>query len=137
MGKKILLAVGTTMVCLLVAEMALRLLGVAPGVTRLQVDLPHGSFQSSRNAVLRYEPRPGSPGVSAYGIRDRDYDQNKPDGGLRILVIGDSVGYGFCNDREVLPLDSLFMKRLEKNLQQVESAPVEVINLSVSGYGTV
>ncbi len=137
MGKKILLAIGALLVCLLLAEGALRLLGVAPGITRLEVDLPHGSFESSRNPVLRYVPRPGSKGVNSYGIRDHDYDLKKPQGTVRILVIGDSIGYGFCNDREALDLDSLFMKKLEQSLQKTFPSPVEVINLCVSGYDTV
>ena len=137
MGKKISLAVGTTLVGLLLMELVIRLFGSAPGVTRLQVDLPHGTFQSSRNALLRYEPRPGSPGVNAYGIRDRDYDLEKPAGGLRLMVIGDSIGYGFCNDHESIALDDLFMKQLERNLRQQSDVPIDVINLCVSGYDTV
>ncbi len=137
MGKKIILAASTTLFCLLFAEMLVRLLGMAPGVTRLEIDLPHGTFQASRNAVLRYEPRPGSQGVNDYGIRDHDYDMNKAEGSLRILVIGDSIGYGFCNDHESLLLNDLFMKRLEKSLQKTFPVPVEVINLCVSGYDTV
>jgi lysophospholipase L1-like esterase len=137
MIKKIALALVSTVVFLLAAEIILRLLGIAPGVTRLRVDMPHGSFQSSRNPVLGYEPRPGSPGINDYGIRDRDYDFDKPPGGLRIVTIGDSVGYGFCNDWEVLDLDSLFMKQLERNLQQKSRGPVEAINLCVSGYDAV
>lgn len=136
-GKKILLATGALLFSLLAAELILRLLGIAPGVNRLQIDLPHGTFQSSSNAVLRYEPRPGSPGVNAYGIRDHDYDLDKPEGTLRLIVIGDSIGYGFCNDSESLPLDDLFMKRLEQMLGRNAQVPVEVINLSVSGYDTV
>lgn len=137
MGKKISLALGTILFCLLLVEMMVRLMGMAPGVNRLEVDLAHGSFQSSRNPVLRYEPRPGSQGVSDYGIRDRDYSKAKPDGTIRILVIGDSIGYGFCTDNEALLLDDLFMKKLERSLQKTFPTPVEVINLCVSGYDTV
>jgi len=137
MMKKISLAVASTVLFLLAAEIVLRLLGTAPGVTRLQVDLPQGSFQSSRNAVLGYELRPNSPGINAYGIRDHDYDLAKPADGLRIVVIGDSVGYGFCNDREMLALDDLFSKRLEQSLRAASPSPVEVINLCVSGYDSV
>jgi lysophospholipase L1-like esterase len=137
MAKKLSLAAASTVLFLLLAEIVLRVLGSAPGVTRLQVDLPQGSFQSSRNPLLGYEPRPNSPGVNAYGIRDRDYDRSKPAGGLRIVVIGDSVGWGFCNDHELLALDDLFSKRLEKSLQAASPAPVEVINLCVSGYDAV
>ncbi len=125
------------MAFLLAAEIVLRLLGTAPGVTRLQIDLPHGTFQTSRNPVLRYEPRPGSKGVNDYGIRDHDYNVDKREDTLRILVIGDSIGYGYCNDGQNLFLDDLFMKQLERNMQKSSPTPVEVINLCVSGYDTV
>jgi lysophospholipase L1-like esterase len=137
MLKKISLAIASTVACVLLAEVVVRVLGLAPGVNRIQVDMPYGSFESSSNAVLRYVPRPGSPGINAYGIRDHEYPLQKPASGLRILVIGDSVGYGFCNDREVLAVDSVFPKQLERMLRQSATTPVEVINLCVSGYDTV
>lgn len=137
MLKKLSLTIATVVACLALAEGVVRLLGLAPGINRIGVDMPHGSFESSPNPVLRYVPRPGSPGISAYGIRDRDYPTAKPAGGVRILVIGDSVGYGFCTDREVLAVESVFPKQLESILQESAAAPVEVINLCVSGYDTV
>lgn len=137
MIKKLALAAGSIFICLLLAEIFVRLFALAPGVTRIQVDLLHGSFVSSTNPILRYVPRPGSHGISSYGIRDRHYDEEKPPNGVRIVTIGDSVGYGFCNDREVLSPDQVFAKQLERNLQQSSKSPVEVINLSVSGYDTV
>jgi len=137
MFKKLFLALAAVMAGLLIAEAVVRLLGLAPGVNRIGVDLPHGSFVSSPNPVLRYVPRPGSPGISAYGIRDREYPRQKPAGGVRIAVIGDSVGYGFCNDREVLSPESVFPKQLERLLQGAAPGPVEVVNLCVSGYDTV
>lgn len=51
-------------------------------------------------------------------------------------MIGDSVGYGFCNDREVLAVDDVFAKQLERAYAGSES-PIEAINLRVSGYDTV
>lgn len=137
MGKKILVVAVSTLIGLLTVESGLRLSGTVPGVTRLEINLRHGSFQSSRDPLLRYVPRPGSVGVNSYGIRDHDYDRKKPAGVERILVIGDSIGYGFCNDRESLNLDDLFMKQLERNLRDVGPMPIEVINLCVSGYDTV
>jgi lysophospholipase L1-like esterase len=137
MLKKTALALAGVIVCLLLGEIVVRLAHLAPGVNRIRVDLAYGTFESSTNAVLRYVPSPGSRDISGYGLRDRDYPRAKPRGTKRILVIGDSVGYGFCNDREVLTVDSLFPKQLERGLAQAAAAPVEVINLCVSGYDTV
>lgn len=137
MVKKISLAAASTIVCLLLAEIVVRVLGLAPGISRIRVDMPHGSFESSPNEVLRYVPRPGSPAISAYGIRDRDYPLARQSGGQRVVVIGDSVCYGFCNDRQVLAVESVFPKQLERMLQETAAEPVEVINLCVSGYDTV
>lgn len=137
MGKKILLALGSFILCLLLAEVVLRLLGMAPGINRLEIDLPHGTFQSSLNPVLRYEPRPGSRNVSSYGIRDLDYDIQKPAGTYRILVIGDSIGYGYCHDGDYLMRSDLFMEILEEDLPGQTQQDIEVINLCVSGYDTV
>ena len=124
-------------VCAGLTESIVRLLGLAPEITRIQVDMEHGSFESSLNPVLRYIPKPNSPGINSYGIRDREYSIKKPEGVFRIVVIGDSVGYGFCNDKEVLDVEHLFSKQLERGLQGQKSFPIEVINLCVSGYDTL
>ncbi len=137
MVKKLSLAAAGVLLGLAIAEVVVRLLGLAPGVNRIRVDMPYGSFVSSPDPILRYVPRPGSIGINAYGIRDHDYPLARPAGGLRIVIIGDSVGYGFCNDGEVLGVDSVFPKQLEQMLRQSSSRPVEVINLCVSGYDTV
>lgn len=137
MKNKLLLALAAVVFSLLLGEAAVRLLHLAPGINRIRVDMPYGAFESSTNPVLRYVPSPGSRDVSAYGLRDRDYPRAKPKGTRRILVIGDSVGYGFCNDREVLAVDSVFPKVLERDLAGTGGGPVEVINLCVSGYDTV
>lgn len=136
MLKKTVLACVSIVVCLLLGELAVRLLHLAPGINRIRVDMAHGSFESSTNSVLRYVPSPGSSGISSYGIRDREYPRSKGADTWRILVIGDSVGYGFCNDREVLAVNDVFAKQLERACAGSES-PIEVINLCVSGYDTV
>lgn len=137
MVKKSALAMASVLICLLLSEAAVRLLHMAPGVNRIRVDMPHGSFESTTNTVLRYVPSPGSGDINASGFRDREYPRAKPKGTLRILVIGDSVGYGFCNDRAVIAPEDVFAKQLERNLARSSPVPVEVINLCVSGYDTV
>ncbi|MEN8183555.1 MAG: SGNH/GDSL hydrolase family protein, partial [Myxococcota bacterium] len=70
--------------------------------------------------------------------RDREYPVEKPAGGLRVVVLGDSIGFGYCTARELLPLPALFHERMEATLEQeaASGTPVEFLNLSVSGYGT-
>jgi lysophospholipase L1-like esterase len=85
-------------------------------------------------------PKPGAGDINAYGIRDRDYPIAKEEGTYRIVVIGDSIGFGYCKPQEVLPMEATFVKLIEKQL--VTSPPpgyskLEVINLSVSGYNSV
>jgi hypothetical protein len=57
-----------------------------------------------------------------------------------MIVIGDSIGFGFCTDDESLPVESIFPNQLEKRLNSVDVPGIhkfEVINLSVSGYDTI
>ena len=116
-------------------EVVVRVLELAPEITRIRVDLAHGEFESSDNPVLRYVPRPGSRGVSPQGLRDRVYSIEKPPGVYRVAVLGDSIAYGYCNDEEVLEVGDLFPEVLERTWADAP-IPVEVVNLSVSGYDT-
>jgi hypothetical protein len=125
---------------LAIAETAVRLLHLAPGITKVEVNLKHGQFIESENRILKYIPKPGSPGINAYGIRDYDYPLEKPPHTFRIVVLGDSIGFGYCNDSESLALPDIFPKVLECLLQDSRAdgrQAYEVINLSVSGYDTI
>ena len=120
-------------------ETGVRLLGLAPRIDPIVLDRPYATFISSPNPILRYVPKPGADGISAYGLRDFDYPLAKPDGTYRILVLGDSIAFGYCNPTEFIARDDTFPKVLERRLNDpplpgIER--VEVINLSVSGYDT-
>lgn len=69
--------------------------------------------------------------INSHGMRDREHDVAKPAGTIRILVLGDS----FMEANQVLFEDS-FPSLLEANLRARLGRPVEVINASVSGWGT-
>ena len=127
LGRLGLLAAGL-LLALLLAEGLVRGLGLAPDIGFLSVNRPQGSFVAAMDDVLRYVPMPGSPGVSSQGIRDRDHDI-EPEG-VSVAVLGDSIGWGFCNWDGALPLEEGFPWLLE------EALGVDVINLSVSGYDT-
>jgi len=96
--------------------------------------------------VSFYEPIPGARFVyrrrefsvpiayNTFGMRDRERRTERGSAALcRIALIGDSQ----VEAKEV-PFDSTLGQRLERGLQQaLPSRPVEVLNLGVSGYGTV
>ena len=133
---KPLLLLLTTLLCLGAAELLARRLGLAPEIEPIELDMPYGEFVSSENPALVYQPRAGVGDINAYGIRDREYSLDPPAGTRRIVVLGDSVGFGLCSVMEgALPLDAVFSEVLERELA-ARGQNVEVINLSVSGYNT-
>jgi lysophospholipase L1-like esterase len=91
----------------------------------------------SDDPVLLYEPKPGAGDVNAFGARDFPFDPAKPAGTFRIVVLGDSIGFGYCNDGEALAIADTFPKVLERALRARIGPNVQVVNLSVSGYDTL
>jgi GDSL-like Lipase/Acylhydrolase family len=65
------------------------------------------------------------------GMRDREHPASKPDGVFRILVLGDS----FMEALQV-PYERSFPGLLEQELARATGRRVEIINASVSGWGT-
>jgi hypothetical protein len=65
------------------------------------------------------------------GMRDHEHAVEKPEGALRVLVLGDS----FIEALQV-PFEASFPSLLERELSTRMGRPVEVINASVSGWGT-
>ena len=69
--------------------------------------------------------------TNSAGMRDREHDLTKPPGVRRILVLGDS----FMEAHQV-KFEDAFVTVLERRLTEGARRPVEVINASVSGWGT-
>lgn len=69
--------------------------------------------------------------TNSAGMRDHEHDLNKPPGMYRILVLGDS----FMEANQVR-FEDAFVSVLERRLKEWLRRPVEVINASVSGWGT-
>jgi hypothetical protein len=65
------------------------------------------------------------------GMRDREHARVKPPGVFRILVLGDS----FMEALQV-PFEQSFPSLLERELARATGRRVEVVNASVSGWGT-
>lgn len=68
---------------------------------------------------------------NSYFVRDRDFDQKKKKGRIRIGVIGDSTAMGYG----IKDVNNRFSNILEKKLKDKEF-DVEVYNLGKSGYDT-
>jgi len=109
------------------------LLSLTEGITRIICNQPLYVFDET----LGYVTKPGSVTektetyeanytINKLGYRGEPYDNLKKPGIFRIVLIGDSHGFGWgIND------DETFATIIEKRLRNVE-----IINLSVSGYGT-
>lgn len=68
--------------------------------------------------------------ISSQGLRDREFDLEKPAGVTRVLLLGDSVVDGL-----EVPLENTFAKQLERRFRE-SGRDVEVINGGHYGYGT-
>ena len=88
-----------------------------------------------------YQPRAGFDGITKFGIRvhinsvglrSPEIAMHKPLGCKRVLVLGDSVAFGWG-----VPEEQIFSRRLENALRHQLACPVEVIDAGVTGYATV
>jgi len=76
------------------------------------------------------EPTPIDYVINADGWRGRRYSRSKPAGAFRILVIGDSVAFGYG-----VAAEAAFPAQLERlAAQRAPEARIEVLNLGVGGY---
>jgi lysophospholipase L1-like esterase len=137
---RLLLVAAGTLVGLLLAEGAVRLLDLAPRLAAIEIHGPQASFVASPNPTLKYVPKPGVGDVNADGFRDRSYARRKPPGTSRIVVLGDSIAFGYCNESRTIPVDRIFTNVLEDEWNGDGTGGgdrIEVLNLSVSGYDTL
>jgi lysophospholipase L1-like esterase len=69
--------------------------------------------------------------LNNFGLHDVDRTLEKAAGQYRLLVLGDSFTQAWQ-----VPLDAVFTRLLEQQLQAASSRPVQVINAGVDDYGT-
>jgi hypothetical protein len=127
---------------LLLAASSVAALGLAElGVRWLapqRLDYTRAVFQADDLLVFRLRPGMDGPNsqfeftvrerTNSLGLRDRELGP-KPDGGLRILALGDSYGFGHG-----VELEETYAKRLEERLRGSLDRPVEVINAGVPAW---
>ena len=151
--RKLLYALTTTAIALLLVEGGLRLLGPPPDARRPESYPEHLAFDAglgwqlepgavNQGPILReWEARWGLPPadlsddiISSLGFRDDELADPKPPDQKRILVLGDSSVFG-----SGVVIRDTFTHRLEVALNGGETEPprkVEVINAGVPAYTT-
>ena len=124
-----LLALGAVVLALGGVEVGLRLFYPQPlGVWHQDED----GLALHRPRLVTYLPQFGHVvSINSFGMRDREHTVRKPAGTYRILVLGDS----FLEALQ-LPFEASFPSVLEAQLGKTAGRPVEVVNASVSGWGT-
>lgn len=137
---KILLSIFTIFICLCILEAYSRL-KIPYNMALREVT------KNSNNQEILFELKPNSKviftgqlaklpattiKISSKGIRDYEYTFNKPEDIYRIIILGDSVAFGWG-----VELEQTFAKCLEQRLLRDNGKKkYEVINFSVPGYNT-
>jgi lysophospholipase L1-like esterase len=122
----------STLIAILVSEIALRLMGLGP----MYVSPERDRFWKY-DPLLGWAHEPGQEGIfetpqfrtrvwiNDNGLRDREHAYQRQEDSERILVLGDSFAWGYGVEES-----DRFSERLE------EALGIEVINAGVSGYST-
>jgi hypothetical protein len=115
---ELLLTTLSVLVFLLVAEGAIRLVGV-------------GRTQPTGYAPVNTNRRAMRP-QNAHGYRDRERAIGKPPGVRRVVSLGDSFAWGAS-----VEFEDAYPQRLERGLDRRRREPWEVVNLALPGMNTV
>lgn len=99
---------------------------VEAGDFGIRVNMPNQVYKH-QSPDFKVMMRTNSKGMRS----DVEYPYAKPVGTKRIVVLGDSFGMGY-----EVELEDTFTQVMRQNLIDDMSQNIEVINLSVSGYGT-
>lgn len=128
-----LLLIVSLLLTLLMAEVALRLSGSAGWKVRFQCfdavigkvycDATEGTF--SRTVYSNHLV------INSDGMADREYPVAKPEGTLRVALLGDSF-----TASEYLPTEEKFEGLLERELSRQLGRPVEILNFGISAIET-
>ena len=132
----LLLSLGSTLGALLIAEVAVRIVGYDPLAGAF--DGRDLAIRPSSNPARVYELTPGAEcrlfgcdvSINSHGLRDREFPIEKTPGVTRILALGDSITFG-----NELRVEETWSKRLEAKLTE-RGVQAEILNLGVGGYDT-
>ena len=127
-----LLILGGLLLGLAVAETAIRVYETAGGPKKHDVGIEdpvrhHRWMANAHGRVHGIEYR-----TNSLGLRDREYPEAGPPGGLRILLLGDSFTEG-----STLDFEDTVAKRMERDLAARCRRPHEVINGGNASYSPI
>jgi hypothetical protein len=144
------LAAGSSILVLLAAEGALRLLGLKFGADLMPRTTPSAESTIVQNDRTGYEYKPYSVCAvwsnsmrfeerrNCEGFRGPDYPIEKPAGTFRILTVGDSVVEGFLQPGLDVPFSQTWQQVMEARLNQISTGSktrkFEVMNAGIGGY---
>lgn len=123
---------------LLICEIGVRVMRLAPPVHAIWVTDDDSFYRRSTNPVLNYEIKPGfsreleagKASSNSHGLRDKERAPAKAEGVRRILVLGDSVveGINYVGDEDTITRqwESLY-----------PDGKTEILNFGTSGYCTL
>jgi hypothetical protein len=86
-----------------------------------------GTFVGPRPWPIEFE---APVRINSLGLRGPEVEP-LPEGGLRVLLLGDSMVAGF-----EVPYEETFGAHLERRLERELGVPIQVVNAGVRGYGT-
>jgi lysophospholipase L1-like esterase len=127
--KNVALASFTFFLCLVLAELILRLMGYGNVEIYEPDPLVYWRLTPNQNCYTKIDHKPVH--INAHGTRGADFAVPKPPNTIRILSLGDSRTFGWgLNDSET------YSARLEEGLQKHfgTSEKVEVINAGVNAW---
>jgi lysophospholipase L1-like esterase len=129
---RLLLVSISVVVALAIGEVAIRVLHLGPDLNVVY----RQNFRLSTNPILQYELVPGSEDgralINNAGLRDKEYPLEAPPKTFRILIIGDSIAYGFgVQQNETL---SAQIEDLLAAHWPPGDVHFEALNLGVTGY---
>lgn len=112
---------------------------VGEGIVRVVQPQELGNWTYTRDGLTLHLPNMTQSSLrfghlietNSVGMRDHEHDVNKSPGVYRILVLGDS----FMEANQV-KFEDAFVSLLGQRLRDTVGRPIEVINASVSGWGT-
>lgn len=134
LASPLLLTLASLFITLATLEVGFRLVGVSVGT----VQINRATVRRADNPRLRFELRPGSVvmaeveyRVNAEGLRGGETSIGKPAGVRRVVVLGDSIAFGYW-----VASEDGFPHQLEAmlNLAGAPEDRIEVLNFGVPGY---
>lgn len=127
------LLTATVLVTLLVMEGVLRISGIAKMTARFTCFHPVVGkvYCASTEGTFTKTTYSNHLMVNSDGMVDREYPIAKPEGTLRVALLGDSFAVS-----EYLSTEDKFEGLLERELSQQLGEPVEILNFGVSGGET-